>query len=458
MWINGFQWRDLDWKDIDWDQAGIDINALTNNQTDTTTVHEAFLSLLQPHWFSADVVGDANFLHPSILGPAGVDRHLLDNRHIHTSLKEFLCLDETDFFRDYFGALVDFAWPDTARLLVCCLEDAGKETSNACDRPSYVFGSRAEEVNNQQVPPLTIAPHFLTSDFDETQQEMLTAAFIAMLNVKGAHVAMELTGIWDLGPAGTRFAPRQNSGVYKHELGAAWGNMFLDCNDRDRDHHMCKDSYDGIVLGRDPIYRGVPMFTCSGDQNDGLFPLHEWGKSCFSQGMDTASAHGCGFVVAVGACNVVCLLGHCGFSRPPREDRVTTNVIQVYLSDFDWEQEQEVNQNSPTQISPTQEPHQKPDNGSMEPETTDFSYLGAISVVVLGLFICFGFLFEKKCHRPTPKPAKNDNPEESSSTGSDKSIILQGLANRGETESARSSVDIFSFRPTPVKDIMQSNK
>ncbi|KAG7362067.1 hypothetical protein IV203_025733 [Nitzschia inconspicua] len=446
--MNSVSWKDLDWEDINWELTDIYVDALTNNQTDTVSVQEAFLSLLRPEHFTVDVLGDANFLHSTILGSKGVEDLLLDNRHIHRTLKEFLCLKEEDFFRDYFETLINMAWPDTTRLLVCCSQETGKDTTETCDKPDYVFGSRAKQVNGESVSPLTLAPHFLTSAFEDRQQEMLTAAFIAStLSFNGESVAVGLSGIWDLGPAGTRFVPRDMPDVYTHELGAAWGNMFLDCASRDKDHFMCQDAIEQFdVDGLDPMHHGVPMFTCSDSKVDGTSSLEGWGNSCFTQDSESTDDNGCGFVRAVGRCSEVCFLGHCGMSRPPREGRVLENVIQVYLSSHDWEK----------QYQPQLLQGEEPPN----PKTANLSYIGAISVVVLSLFVIIGFLIEKKFHKPPskPKPEPIDDPEKMTSTdNSDNSKIVMEAMQQSVTENLDYTDDFFTYMPTSVKDIIMTS-
>jgi hypothetical protein len=220
-------------------------------------------------------------------------------------------------------------------LHVCCKEPAGVDASTSCDEPDYIFASTYFEHGGESLHPLGFAPHFLTSQFGGGQQELLTAGLITKFNVHGQKLNMELTGVWDLGDAGTRFEPRETPDEFPHYLGAAWGNMFLDCDGEDADNVMCEASMEkDRSIGRNPVFFGTPMFSCSGEQDNGLFPIHESGKSCFSEDMETAEANGCSLIAAAGPCDEVCVSGLCGVNNPPIENRVTRNVIHVYLSDY----------------------------------------------------------------------------------------------------------------------------
>lgn len=223
---------------------------------------------------------------------------------------------------------------------VCCHEPAGINATSPCEEPDYIFATSYVDIDGESVPPAGLAPHFLTMQFGEGQQELLTASLIAKLNVHGQKLSMELTGVWDLGDAGTRFEPREMPDEYPHYLGAAWGNVFLECDGEDADHVLCQASMEkDTIIGRDAIYFGTPMFSCNGDQDNGLFPVHESFKSCFSEGMESREANGCALVAAAGPCNEVCVAGFCGVNNPPIENRVTRNVIHVYLSDYDSSQD-----------------------------------------------------------------------------------------------------------------------
>lgn len=74
------------------------------------------------------------------------------------------------------------------------------------------------------------------------------------------------------------------------------------------------------------------MFTCSGESD---YPTRESGKACFSKDMETNEADGCGFVASVGPCSRVCVGGFCGANDPPLEYRGTTNVLYVYLKEYE---------------------------------------------------------------------------------------------------------------------------
>jgi len=51
--------------------------------------------------------------------------------------------------------------------------------------------------------------------------------------------------------------------------------------------------------------------------------------------MQTNIEDGCGFVAAVGPCDRVCVAGSCGVNEVPLEGHGTTNVLYVYLADYD---------------------------------------------------------------------------------------------------------------------------
>ena len=128
----------------------------------------------------------------------------------------------------------------------------------------------------------------------------MTAALIAKFNTLGKSLIMDLTGLFNLGLAGTRFVGGKEPG-FDYYLGNAWGNMFLDCSNTDSDDVLCKASTESDrFIGRDPQYYNLPMFTCTG-QSD--FPTAESGKACFSQDMETNVRDGCDWVSAVGPCD-----------------------------------------------------------------------------------------------------------------------------------------------------------
>jgi len=296
--------------------------------------------LLVPVELNEAALGD-NWINPESLGPAGVgDLSVLDNRHISTPLKALLC-DDSDgaLYRDYLDALIGLAWPSDTVFQLCCAQAAGRDTNAPCQDPDFVFQSTVDDDGGgaSSVEPPTLAPHFLTQGFGLEQQMVLTAAVIAKINTNGRALMMEIAGRLDLGePVGTRFHPREHSEEFPHELGQAWGNMFLNCA-KDvgvSDLWMCRASLENDrEIGRDPAYQPYPMFTCSGTIGN-YYPLEEAGMSCFSKDMETNTKNGCGLVASAGSCDKVCLGGFCGVNQPPVEGHGTTNVVYVYMSDY----------------------------------------------------------------------------------------------------------------------------
>jgi hypothetical protein len=145
---------------------------------------------------------------PSRFSPAELGRYWIgenetqqiwDNRHIHEELKTMLCQnDEKDGatpFQTYFAALIELAWPEHAELWVCCSMPAGANATEACPEPDLQFDSQMED----GCAPPVFAPHFLTEQFERGQQEALTAALIAEINVLGKHLEMDFHGRFDLG-------------------------------------------------------------------------------------------------------------------------------------------------------------------------------------------------------------------------------------------------------------------
>lgn len=311
------------------------------------TNQKGWSSFFLPIHFTQAVLKD-NAIDSSLLGPLGVgdlsavpgiENNVLDNRFISEELKVMLCHQEETgtngeiTFRNYFSVLIDLAWPSNAEFWLCCSEPAGASASSACLKPDHVFSSVPEV---EGLEPLEFAPHFLTGMFETGQQEALTAALIAKFNVHGKTLLMDLTGRFDLGPAGTRFIGGKIPG-FDHYLGNAWGNMFLDCNGVDKNNVICKASMEeDRTLGRDPEFYNLPMFTCSGQSE---YPTLESGKACFSKDMETNKEDGCGWVAAAGPCNQVCVGGFCGANDPPIEERGTTNVLYIYMQDYHAEDE-----------------------------------------------------------------------------------------------------------------------
>ena len=294
-----------------------------------------------PDQFSEHALGD-NWIDLALLGPSGVgdlsnipgiDDNILDNHFITEDLKMMLCQEDdatsTDHgttFREYFSELVELAWPHNAKFRLCCSELAGSNATLACLAPDYIFPQ-----GDNDFEPLVLAPHFLTEKFESGQQEALTAALIAKLNVRGIHLVMDLTGHFDLGLGGTRFIAGKNPN-FGNYLGNAWCNMFLDCFGDDADHVLCQALTEGDrMLGRNPQFYNLPMFTCMG-QSD--YPTFESGKACFGKDMAMNMQDGCGFVAAVGPCDEVCVGGFCGVNKPPLEGHGSTNVIYIYMSDY----------------------------------------------------------------------------------------------------------------------------
>jgi hypothetical protein len=76
------------------------------------------------------------------------------------------------------------AWPASAKLNICCEEPAGKDASTPCTVPTYSLPQESGE--------LEIAPHFFTQLFEQGQQESLTAALIAKINVHGKKLLMDV--------------------------------------------------------------------------------------------------------------------------------------------------------------------------------------------------------------------------------------------------------------------------
>jgi len=304
---------------------------------------KAWNAFLRPDQFSQSSLGD-NWINTELLGSDGVggdltelgiEDNILDNRFITEDLKAALCQEEENTngeltFRTYFATLIELGWPRNAKLHVCCAEPAGASAASPCLDPDFVFTSDTPELNGFE--ELAFAPHFLTEKFEAGQQEALTAALIAKFNTQGKHLVMDLTGRFDLGAAGQRFIAGRKPGFGTY-LGNSWGNAFLDCAGEDKDNVLCKASTEEERdIGRDPKYFNLPMFTCSSN-ND--YPTFESGKACFSKNMQTNIEDGCDFVAAAGPCDHVCVAGFCGVNEVPLEDHGTTNVLYVYLADYD---------------------------------------------------------------------------------------------------------------------------
>ena len=226
-------------------------------------LQEGWNSYFLPIQFSDSVLG-TNSINPDMLGPSGVgdlssvpgiENNVLDNRFISPDLKEMLCFEdeannsgEGITFRDYFSVLVGLSWPPNAEFRLCCSELAGMSAAFPCLEPDFIFSSKPHVEGLQ--PPI-FAPHFLTEMFEAGQQEALTAALIAKFNVLGKTLLMDLTGRFDLGPAGTRFIGGKEPG-FDYYLGNAWGNMFLDCSNKDKNNVLCEASTEGDRdIGRD---------------------------------------------------------------------------------------------------------------------------------------------------------------------------------------------------------------
>jgi len=301
-------------------------------------------------------------IHPKHLNPKGVgdltmvpninnvggraclpgDTCVLDNRHVTSDLKESLCdatpvdmppimleqgADPTvgGVNRYYLDAMLYLAWPENAKLQICCDDPAFPDASEKCGTPSFTLPTESGE--------LAIAPHFLTPLFEERQQEALTAAFVAKFNTLGKRMHMDLAGRFDLGPAGIKMISREDPSKYHYELGQSWGNMFLDCEGQDEDHPFCQASMENErILGRNVQYHKYPMFSCSGES---LYPTKTSGKSCYSLNMETNIAGGCDIVAAVGGCDTTCIGGFCGASEPPLDGLGTSNVLYVYMDEKD---------------------------------------------------------------------------------------------------------------------------
>jgi hypothetical protein len=328
-------------------------------------------ALFVPNRFSEMEIG-SNWIDANLLGPEGVgdlvkiptiQNNILDNRHIHDELKMMLCNQDSELkFREYFSALIEMAWPINAELWVCCSDPAdANAVATTCLEPDYTFSSKPKV---EGVEPLVFAPHFLTEKFDAEQQEALTAALIAKFNVLGKHLIMDLRGRFDLGhgkhitahlihvvnvttskissscfslsfsimTAGSKFIADSEPG-FDYYLGNAWGNAFLDCFGDDKDHVLCQASTEvDRPIGRDSQFFGLPMFTCSGGST---YPTRESGKACFSKDMETNEEDGCDLVASVGLCDHVCFAGFCGVNDPPLEHRGATNVLYVYMKEYD---------------------------------------------------------------------------------------------------------------------------
>lgn len=160
---------------------------------------------------------------------------------------------------------------------------------------------------------------------------------------------MALVGHWDLGKAGIRNEPLEDPDIFPYEVGAAWGNLFLDCEIRgsDEEHVLCEASNEiDRELERDEDYQKYAAFTCAGASvTDETYPIHEMGKSCFSEDQETNDDHDCPFFAATGPCVNVCQkdgdMTFCGVNKPPVEGRGTTNVVWVYLPEPDLSSEED---------------------------------------------------------------------------------------------------------------------
>jgi hypothetical protein len=300
---------------------------------------------LAPSQFSSDILG-SNWINPEDLGPAGVVGSL-DNRHVNAGLKEKLCLESDDQeggenFREAFQVLINFAWTPGAELRICCDDPVGKNATSACNDPDLIFAADPGVLHASEATP-GLAPHFLTEGFGVGQQEALSAAFIAKINVYGKKLANEWVGRFDLGLAGTKIWAREFPEEFPHAIGAAWGNMFLDCLGQDSGHGLCQESIQAASkVGRDPSFDGIPLFTCSHVNN---YPISEAGKACFSSNMELSVEGGCGFMATGGSCDEVCVGGFCGINKPPVADLGTTNVLYVYMSDYQDDSSAATNKN-----------------------------------------------------------------------------------------------------------------
>lgn len=309
---------------------GIKMNGITLNGLALESTFEVNRWMV-PSALSQGSLGDENWINPDSLDASGV-HGVLDNRHIPNDLKVALC--ESTEIRNYFETLIELAWPSDAEFHLCCGDIASE-----CLEPDYIFSSKTGD--DSTLTPPAFAPHFLTVLFGPGQQETLTAALIAKINTRGERLLMELAGRFDLGAAGMRFEPRQEFDDFHYELGQAWGNVFLDCATEDgtaganATDVLCEASLEkDRTIGRDSAHHPYPMFTCSGRDSE-RYPIEESGKSCFSQDMATNAEDGCDLVAAVGPCDTVCVGGFCGVNQPPLPGRGTTNVMYVYMKEFD---------------------------------------------------------------------------------------------------------------------------
>ena len=277
--------------------------------------------------------------HNMFLDSNGVADQILTEDYLHPDLVDVLCgrssqEDEqndkySEYFHGYLTAVLDVAWPSSTELHVCCAGEC-TFTDPLLAENEYVFRGGESAV---------LAPHFLTPFFDDGQQEALTAGFIAKLNTQELVLEQDVAGTFQLGgPAADVFMVRKDPEEYKHFLGATWGNMFLDCLDNDRGHVLCDASLENDrQIGRDEQFRTMPMFTCNGGST---YPLDESGKSCFHTDMTSNDENGCGAVAATGRCDQVCLSGVCGVNIPPRVGLGTSNILYVYMKDFEGQQQQ----------------------------------------------------------------------------------------------------------------------
>ena len=131
--------------------------------------------------------------------------------------------------------------------------------------------------------------------------------------------------------AGTRFIGGREPG-FTYYLGSSWGNAFLDSGGTDNEEALCKGASESYgFIGRDPQYHALPMFTCSGGSE---YPTRESGKACYSTDMATSTADGCDLVASVGLCDRMCVGGYCDANYPPELNRTTSNVLYVYMSEY----------------------------------------------------------------------------------------------------------------------------
>jgi hypothetical protein len=381
--IQGFQWQtSVEWSDVlkQIDKQYQDtLMRLSKNQT--IPLQQGFNALFTPDLYKSGLFN--SWPDDPILGTDGVEGLTLDQRHLPSVLTALLCLNDIDYFREYLSTLIDLAWPTSAKLNICCNAPAAIQE---CTSPDYAMQSITLQTNGEFYPPPVFAPHFLTPGFEEGQQQVLTAGFIMQLRVPHTKMlTVEVSGVWDLGLAGTRFHPRDRPDIYSHELGATFGNMFLDCygNDGlDLRNTLCQASLEiEHHIGRDALFHGIPLFTChGGETNENSTNIDGYMQSCFAQDMKTAKEQGCGYVAAIGACDDFCLEGYCGANKPPQYNKVVQNVIYVHVSD----QELAV-------------PNVLEASGELEEQSvsSNLGYFAGVSVTILALFVLMGFCLEK---------------------------------------------------------------